>query len=65
MLKRSHVAIARLRHPLNLGNKCEEVSFVIAIVAPKKEVIHFSRQTRLMTSAIYCYAFHVVVAEIH
>ncbi|XP_077967625.1 solute carrier family 4 member 11-like isoform X2 [Styela clava] len=37
MIKRSHVAIARLRHPLNLGNKCEEVSFVIAVVAPKKE----------------------------
>lgn len=36
-LKRSHVAIARLRHPLNLGNKCEEISFVIAVVAPKKE----------------------------
>ncbi|CAK8694686.1 unnamed protein product [Clavelina lepadiformis] len=37
MLKKSHVGIARLRNPLNLGNKCEEVLFVIAVIAPKKE----------------------------
>ncbi|XP_078490164.1 solute carrier family 4 member 11 isoform X3 [Ciona intestinalis] len=37
MVNKSHVAIARLRNPLNLGNKCEEVQFVIAIIAPKKE----------------------------
>jgi len=38
MLKKSHVGIARLRHPLNLGFKCEEVQFVLAVIAPKKEV---------------------------
>lgn len=38
-IKRSHVGIARLRHPLNFGNKCEEISFVIGIIAPKKEVL--------------------------
>uniref|UniRef100_H2YQ29 Bicarbonate transporter-like transmembrane domain-containing protein n=1 Tax=Ciona savignyi TaxID=51511 RepID=H2YQ29_CIOSA len=37
MVNKSHVAIARLRNPLNLGNKCEEIQFVIAIIAPKKE----------------------------
>nr|XP_039248412.1 sodium bicarbonate transporter-like protein 11 isoform X1 [Styela clava] len=37
MLKKSHVVIARLRHPLNLGNKFTEVSFVIAVVAPERE----------------------------
>ena len=38
MLKKSHVGIARLRHPLNLGSRNEEVQFVIAVIAPKKEV---------------------------
>lgn len=36
-LKKSHVAIARLRSPVNLGTHCEEVKFVVAVIAPQKE----------------------------
>lgn len=54
-LKRSHVGIARLRHHLNLGLKAEEVSFVICIIAPKKEVhfllIMFATNSSLLLSA--------------
>jgi len=36
-LKKSHVAIARLAHVLNLGSNSEEVRFVIVIIAPQKQ----------------------------
>jgi len=36
-LKQSHVAIARLNEPVNFGTHCEEVKFIIVVIAPQKE----------------------------
>jgi len=36
-LEKSHVAIARLCNPVNLGTDCEEVKFVVVVIAPTKE----------------------------
>ncbi|CAG0879811.1 unnamed protein product [Cyprideis torosa] len=36
-LQRRHVAIARLRHPSNMGSTCHEVRLFVLVLCPSKE----------------------------
>lgn len=37
-IQQSHVAIAQLRHPVNLGRTLEETHIVVLVLAPSKAV---------------------------
>ena len=37
-IQQSHVAIAQLRHPVNLGKTLEETHIVVLVLAPSKAV---------------------------
>lgn len=37
-VQQSHVAIAQLRHPVNLGRTLEETHLVVLVLAPSKAV---------------------------
>jgi len=37
-VQRRNVAIARLKHPANLGRTSQEIWFIVLIVTPTKEV---------------------------
>ncbi|KAH9366696.1 hypothetical protein HPB48_000871 [Haemaphysalis longicornis] len=36
-LQKRHVAVARLKHPANMGRTCHEVRFFILVLTPSKE----------------------------
>ncbi|KAG1693495.1 Sodium bicarbonate transporter-like protein 11 [Nymphon striatum] len=36
-LQKRHVAIARLKHPANMGRTCHEIKFLILVLTPNKE----------------------------
>ncbi|KAH6941942.1 hypothetical protein HPB50_024458 [Hyalomma asiaticum] len=37
LLQRKHVAVARLRHPVNMGRTCGDVRFVVVALTPSRE----------------------------
>ena len=37
-MQQSHVAIAQLKHPVNLGRTLEETHLVVLVLAPSKTV---------------------------
>ncbi|XP_014662386.1 PREDICTED: sodium bicarbonate transporter-like protein 11 [Priapulus caudatus] len=56
-LQKRHVAIARLRHPTNLGRTSQEVNFFILLLAPSKEK---GAKTALDTCRVFASIFAYV-----